>query len=335
MIDLNNKNIEWINTGRALCMIFVYIAHCNFYYQNHISPFYFIYKPFYLSFFFFLSGFLFFKDLDNFPYYKKIKNIACKLIWPAIVFPSLIWIPKAFAHSNEVSVYAYLIDIFGGTAAWFVSTLIIAQLLSLVLIKCFKTRLSVMLVISFVTMLSAFALHTIQPEPFPWYYKSGMIALFFLVLGGLTRKYYHFIARFISTKYFIISAVIYLGLMLYNYYYLGYFQAIMSVKYDNIPLGIVSNLLGIFFMLQLSHALPIVKWIQYIGKNSLLFYFFGGGVPLVVGQLAMRFIPFDGYLMTAIVTMLCLALLFPISYVINRYLPWLLDFSLIIKRINS
>lgn len=335
MIDLNNKNIGWINTGRALCMIFVYIAHCNFYYQNHISFLYFVYKPFYLSFFFFISGFLFFKDLENFQFRKKIKNLGCKLLWPVIVFPTIIWIPKAFAHSNEVSIAAYFIDVFGGTAAWFVSTLLVAQLLALLLVYLFKNRLWLMLVIGGVTMLSAFAIAKMQPEPFPWYYKSGMIALFFLVLGGLARKYYHVISRFINTKNLVIGTVLYLGLMLYNYYCLGYFQAIMAVQYDNIPLGIVSNILGIFFMLQLCHALPKINWMQYIGKNTLIFYFFGGGVPLVVGQLAISFVPFEGYFMTFIVTVLCLALLFPISYVINRYFPWLLDFSLIIKRIKQ
>ena len=326
------KDIEWINTGRALCMLCVFIAHCNFYYQEHISVIYFIYKPFYMSFFFFMSGFLFFKELDKYPFKKKIKNIIYKLLWPIIFFPTIIWFPKAIIHNNEISIIAYIYNVFGGTASWFVAALIISQLLSLVLIYLFKNRLWLMLLIGFITMILAFELVKIQPEPFPWYYKSGMIALFFLVLGGITRKYYDKISHFISIKNLVVSAIIYFGVTIYNYYNLGYFQAIMSVDYDNIPFGILSNLLGIFFMLQLSHALPNINWLQYIGKNTLLFYFFGGGVPLVIGQLVLRFIPFDGYIMTFIETVFCVAILFPITYVINNYFPWTLDFSKIINR---
>ena len=144
----NEKNIIWINTGRALCMICVYIAHCNVYYLNHISPLYFLYKPFYLAFFFFLSGFLFFKNLDNFLFKKKISSILNKLVWPVIFFPSLIWVPKMIAHGGSIGLEAYLTDILGGTAAWFVSTIIVAQLISLLLVYVFKKRLFAMLLIS-------------------------------------------------------------------------------------------------------------------------------------------------------------------------------------------
>lgn len=325
----NKKDIAWINTGRALCILCVYIAHCNVYFQNHESPLYFIYKPFYLSFFFFISGFLFFKDLDKFPFKKKIAGIVNKLLWPVIVFPSLIWIPKMLAHGNSPDIDAYLLDIFGGTASWFVSTIIVAQLISLLLIFIFKSRLHIMLIVGIISMMSAFYLKTIDPSPFPWYYKSGMVAVFFLVPGGIARKYYDRLERIISLPYLLVSGAVYICLMLYNYYYLGYYQAIMSVEYDNIPLGLFNNLLGIFFMIQLCHYIPEVKWLQYIGKNSIVFYFFGGGVPLVIGYLTRTYIPFQGYVMTILVTILCVAIVFPICYVIKRYFAWTLDFSII------
>ena len=331
----DKKDIAWINTGRALCMIFVYIAHCNFYYINHISPIYFIYKPFYLSFFFFISGFLLFKNQKEFPFRKKIAGIINKLFWPAILFPSIIWIPKMFAHGNNPNIYAYLLDIFGGTAAWFVSTIIVAQLICMLLIFLFKNRIDLMLFITAGLMFFAFYLRTIDETPFPWYYKSGMVASLFLVLGGIARKYYDKLQLIISIHSLIISGILYLGLMLYNYYNWGYGQAIMSVRYDNIPLGLFNNFLGIFFMIQLCHYIPEIKWLQYIGKNSIVFYFFGGGVPLVIGYLVRTYIPFQGYLMTIFVTIICLAIVFPVNYVIKRFFPWMLDFSLITKRFKS
>ncbi len=162
-----------------------------------------------------------------------------------------------------------------------------------------------------------------------------MIAFLFMVLGGLTRNYYDVIKRFIYCRNLIISTMVYFGVMLYNYYYLGWFQAIMSVEYDNIIFGLVCNLLGIIFMLQLCHYIPSIKWLQYIGKNSIIFYFFAGGVPLVIGYLTKTYIPYQGYVMTLLVTILSVALVFPVSYIINRYFSWTLDFSKITNKLSQ
>lgn len=331
----NKHDITWVNTGKALCMICVYIAHCNFYYLNLPSPIHYVYKPIYLSLFFFISGFLLFKSLDSFPFKKKLLGIANKLLWPVIVFPSIIWLPKMFAHGNIINIEAYIIDIFGGTASWFVSALIIAQLVCIGLIFLFKRRLYLMLMVTTILMFLAFYLRTIDETSFPWYYKSGMIASFFLVLGGITRNYYDKLKSIVSVSALIISGVLYIGLMVYNYYNWGITQAIKSVTYDNIPLGLFNNILGIFFMIQLCHYIPDIKWLQYIGKNSIVFYFFGGGVPLVIGLLVRTYVPFDGYIMTILVTITCLAIVFPINYVIKRFFPWMLDFSLITKRFKK
>ena len=329
------RDIAWINTGKALCMICVYIAHCNFYYLDIQSPIHFIYKPFYLSLFFFISGFLLFNNLESFPFKKKLSSVANKLVWPAILFPACIWLPKMFAHGNMININAFMMDIFGGTATWFVSALIVAQLVCILLIFLFKNRLYLMLLITAGLMFLAFYLRTIDETPFPWYYKSGMIASFFLVLGGVARKYYDTLQSIISVWAMIISGAMFLAIMLYNYYNWGYGQAIMNARYESIPLGLFNNFLGIFFMIQLCHFIPEIKWLQYIGKNSIVFYFFGGGVPLVIGLLVRTYVPFEGYLMTILVTITCLAIVFPVNYVIKRFFPWMLDFSLITKRFKS
>lgn len=334
-ISVDNKNITWVNTGRGLCLLCVYIAHCNFYYLHLESPIYFIYKPFYLSFLFFISGFLFFKDLNKFPYKKKISNIINKLFWPVILFSSLIWIPKRLAHGNEINLNTYLLDVFGGTAVWFISALIVAQIIGLILVYFFKNKLHLMLIISIFTMFTGFYLASFHPSPFPWYYKSGLVALFFLTLGGVFRQYYEKFKRFISIRNLIISGTLFIAVMLINYYTIHSQQAIMSVTYDNIPLGLFNNLLAIFFMIQLSHFLPVIKWLEYIGKNSIVFYFFAGGVPLVIGYLTRTYIPIQGFLMTFIETALCVAIIFPINYIIKRYFAWFLDLSILLNRFKS
>lgn len=327
------QNIAWINTGRALSIIGIYIAHCNIYYLALDSKALLFTNLFRIAFFYFLSGFLFFRSLDKYSKKEKFSKILCKLIWPALLFPAIIWIPKMFAHGNAIDIKDFLIDIFGGTATWFVSSIIVGQLLLLLLLRLVKKYIPI-LIITFILCLLAFYLNTINSDPFPWYYKSGFISAFFLTLGGGSYKFCKNIDKYISKTYLIISG----GLCIVMHilcFKLEIYQNIMNVRYESIPLGLFNNFLGIFFMIQLCHFIPEIKWLQYIGKNSIVFYFFGGGVPLVIGLLVRTYVPFEGYLMTILVTITCLAIVFPVNYVIKRFFPWMLDFSLITKRFKS
>lgn len=321
----NKRNIIWINTGRALSIIGIYIAHCNFYYLNLESAALLFTNLFRISFFYFISGFLFFRSLEKYSRKEKFQKILNKLLWPAIFFPSLIWLPKMIAHGNVIDLESFVVNIFGGIATWFVSSIIVGQLLLLLILYVIKKYIYT-LAVSFVLFLLAFYLNNINPDPFPWYYKSGMIGAFFLSLGGGLYKYVNNIEKYISIKSLLISGIACIIMHIYCFNY-NIYQNIMSVDYDNIPLGLFNNLLGIFFMIQLCHYIPEIKWLQYIGKNSIIFYFFGGGVPLVMGYLVRTYIPFQGYLMTILVTILCLVIVFPINYIIKRYFAWTLDFS--------
>lgn len=132
--EMDDKYIVWINTGRGICMLCVFIAHCNFYYLNNLLPIIFVFRPFYISFFFFLSGFLMLKDLSKFSFKRKIKNIMYKLLWPVLLYPTLIWIPKSLVHGRDVRIETYLLDLLGGTASWFVAALIVAQIILIIAI---------------------------------------------------------------------------------------------------------------------------------------------------------------------------------------------------------
>ncbi|MBQ3576810.1 MAG: acyltransferase family protein, partial [Coprobacter sp.] len=80
MINSNN-NIKWVNIGRALSMIGIYIAHCNFYYLNLESNAMLFSNLFRVPFFYFISGFLFFRSLEKYTHKEKFEKIIYKLIW--------------------------------------------------------------------------------------------------------------------------------------------------------------------------------------------------------------------------------------------------------------
>lgn len=207
----NKRNIIWINTGRALSIIGIYIAHCNFYYLNLESAALLFTNLFRISFFYFISGFLFFRSLEKYSRKEKFQKILNKLLWPAIFFPSLIWLPKMIAHGNVIDLESFVVNIFGGIATWFVSSIIVGQLLLLLILYVIKKYIYT-LAVSFVLFLLAFYLNNINPDPFPWYYKSGMIGAFFLSLGGGLYKYVNNIEKYISIKSLLISGIAYVKL---------------------------------------------------------------------------------------------------------------------------
>ena len=57
----NKKNIIWINTAKALCMLFVFLYHAEWYLDFRLLKVDGFYHPFYINCFFFLSGYLLFR----------------------------------------------------------------------------------------------------------------------------------------------------------------------------------------------------------------------------------------------------------------------------------
>ena len=50
---MQSKNIKWINTARALCMISVYLLHSEFYYGDAGFSYGYALTPFYVNTFIF------------------------------------------------------------------------------------------------------------------------------------------------------------------------------------------------------------------------------------------------------------------------------------------
>ena len=61
-----NRSINWINAVKAVCIIFVFFAHLQSYYQLSFPTVNAFFSPFYVNAFFFVSGYLlFWKQLSS------------------------------------------------------------------------------------------------------------------------------------------------------------------------------------------------------------------------------------------------------------------------------
>lgn len=329
---MQSKNIKWINTARALCLISVYLLHSEFYYGDAGFSYGYALTPFYVNTFFFISDYLLFKkymkvpETISFPkkeYHKLIANVIFRLVIPTLVFSTLIYIPKMIFHGNPLSFGQYLHDVWGGTSYWFTSALSVAQILLAVLLLSQRSHMAFYVVAC--TLLSLLGIHLrgIFPSPFPWYYQTGMASTLLMSLGGIYLRYESRINKIISKPYvFGVAAFVYLySIMITN-------PAHLQKTIPDIYMHLweyLTILCSIICIITLSHLLPQVKWLEYIGKNSIIFYFFSGVMPALFGSIISLFAPDASYALTLTVTSIALLAATGINLIIQQYFPYLTD----------
>ena len=195
-LTANKKNeIVWINTAKAICMLLVFVNHCEFYADSsffNIRPFY---KLFFVNLFFVVSGYLFFRKQLNSPVIdetrseyakgtgrKTLTNVVFRILIPTIIFGLFFFIPKIVIRGEGFDFEYLFMDVFLGNWSWFTSTLFVTEVLLVAMLFFRIKNLWFYLSISAV----AWGLITLIPHKsnFIWHWQSGVCALLPLTLGG-------------------------------------------------------------------------------------------------------------------------------------------------------
>lgn len=188
--------------------------------------------------------------------------------------------------------------------------------------------------ISFLFIVIGFISTVYISHPCPWFFNYGLISLIYILLGCTYRKYERFLIL-TSKRNLFLSVIIYSILITLNklyptsiYYY--------SMTSENISLlGIISFLIlslsGIWMMLNIVTILPRnIKYLQYVGKYSLIYYFLNGGV-ITVCVIVCNYIGFsynalihrEILLYAIVILLLTLA-----TSIIMKFCPWMVgDFN--------
>ena len=324
----SDKNIFWIDAVKALCMIGVYFAHAEVYYPAaKFSVMHFI-APFYVTAFFCVNGYLYSLKISNETdaetdrmevFFGQLKNVVFKLIIPTILFSTLIFVPRNLFHHEPMSVGKYLFMVVGGCANWFTSALACLQIYIAVLALFFGNKRYLYLISAFVFFAAALLLQRVVVSPFPWYWKSGMVGILPFVLGMLYQRYEQIFERkgFVSV----------LPLLLYIVYCALPCKVqcnVAGVQFD-LP-GVIVMCFGILSVIRLSKWLPGNRWLAYVGRHSIVFYFLSGVFPAFWGAVLKKVFhgaPNYGIVLLSIIASLLSAA--ACSWVIYRFLPFMVD----------
>lgn len=313
------KEIQWINTGRAICMICVFVLHSESRFGIDTFRYSYYFMPFFLTLFFFISGYLFLGN-DTINYAKKVKSIFGKMIWPYFIFTSLIWIPKMLKYGKDISLYEYFVDVFGGTASWFIAALIVAQLVVLLVTKIFNIAFThKYLLLGGILFLFSCYLRQKYPSSFPWFYQLGLLNIIYLFMGASYRRIENKMVKYYTIKNLVLMTLSYFLLMKID---LNYF---VFDFWTRASFDFIESVIGIVMMLNLCYLLPKIDVISYMGRNSIVFYFLSGASPTIIGYL-FNILHFPhSYSMVLLVSFFSLMIIYPVTYILKRYLPFTID----------
>ena len=279
----NMQRIEWIDFCRGLFMMMILWFHTEYYYIGHLVIPYSLYVENSLIGFFFISGYLFFPYRNNIYIRKGIYNTLRKLLIPYLcIVPIIYFIKTSLQHDFSFS--NMFISVLTGKASWFVSSLILCHLYIVMVCSIRKLWVTItacslpfLIIMSFVNSNAEIDVTSIA--------NVSAITIFFMLCGHIYRRFEKHINNIPKITYVVLGAV----LFVLKYIEIGndIKMTLYTINIDNYLLLILDTLIWCFIIIgccKMAHGilgtLPC-RYIKWIGKHSLVFYFICGGVPRI------------------------------------------------------
>lgn len=245
-----------------------------------------------------------------------------RIVLPSILFAAIEFFPSSLMQGRGIDMVNFAYKTIGGGTYWFTSALVISEIIVLLL---FATRVKNIWFYSAVTLVIGLTGMVLQRGMYGheiWAWHRGIVAVMFLGFGGLYWRYENVISKY-SKWYVTIGLLVLYVVILLCCKNINPNISILSLQ----PLGIVTTLLSCILLIELCKLLPENKIINYIGQNTLGFYFMSGALPIVVSMLAHKLLN-GSYLAVMLADwIICLIMAFIIVKFINRCLPWMFDFK--------
>ena len=313
------ERVGWIDFLRGISMIAILVFHTEVYYKEYdVTPYY-IYTTNAIVLFYFISGYLFYRqgELD---YMKKILSIVRSLVIPYFIFTTLIAVPKALLRQESIDWTETVSNILSGRASWFIAALIIGEVFftTLLLIKRRKTLwLSI----------AAACLITYYIVPFNqhnyWQWQDALLAVTFLYTGYLYHQYKDFFHTINKPLY---SSLLLLILILIKVYEYHVDLPMRNIAIESAPLFLADAMVWLLLVVSMINYIPHVRMIEWTGQHCIVYYFLCGGCPLIVSMLMNKTgFGYDGYFYRFLIAfLLCYSLATVITAGIYRYVPFIL-----------
>lgn len=117
---------DWVDFGKGLLMILVYVYHSEVIIGSQHS-FSWWFAPFFLTGFFFLSGYLYTSNIRLVNFKEKLKQVFRTILVPYVIFMVFMLGPKIMLL--DIDAEQQIIDVLMFRASWFVVVIGVLQIL--------------------------------------------------------------------------------------------------------------------------------------------------------------------------------------------------------------
>ena len=310
----------WIDMAKGFAMLSILLFHTDVYNFDELLIPYEFYVENFLALFFFVSGFLFYREETDFDIKHKFKSILKTIVLPYFIFTSLMSVPKALVYGNALST-DIITNILFGQASWFVTALVIAEILFSILILLSAKNKYVMPAVCFICGISSVYF---SPSFNFWHFHNAMLAMPYIYLGYVYHKHEIPVTWFVNNKVFVCAGTVLLVAMKYVEHTSGLRMLFEPVWVTSFLLFFIDTMLFItLFILLIKHIRPY-KTICWTGRNSLVYYFLCGGVPLVtnrlLGIIGINYA--DNIIILLVITAFVYLVTTIITHLIVKYIPF-------------
>ena len=322
--DLNTsspgKRIEWIDVSKGIFMFCVFICHTEFVPDLYGR----IYSPFFLTGFFFLSGYLFHNPDKKFVLSFKLIRAVETILIPYLIYWILSFTVEHLLKRDFNFIPQLLHDIMWGQKFWFISALICTQIMFSIFLSINKEpKYAVLFAVA--SLLVWYFTPLSKPDIIvPWCFNNALIANFFLGMGYYIKTYQvKFIELIKNNIVGTVTTILFISLIVYNWIILKNEMNFPGNKFGILWVFIAYAVVGIYVVLFLSNKYTRFNWlIIFIGENSLLYYFFQNQVLKVLKVVVRKAgITEPNYIIPVVMAlMVAIILVIPIL-LIKKYFP--------------
>ena len=304
-------------------MLSILLDHTEIYYTgSNLIP-YDWYVSNVLIVFFFLSGYLMYKQ-QGFSLKHKLTSIGHSLLLPYLLFTAVLALPKAFVHGWSIDLKSVLLPILTGRASWFIATLIVSETVFSLFLWITRGKVIPLFLLSFCALVGSVLL-TKQSTDYAWCINNALQAVFFLCIGWFyqsRKEVFNRINTPLYTSFLFISLIIIKGYATCK----GVHTMIYPMGIDSYFLFFLDMLTSIFLLVNICKQLLRCKLVEWVGAHSIVYYFVCGGVPLCLSLVLEKVgLGYHGaYYSVLIAYALVCIVASCIVAIVYRYLPFML-----------
>lgn len=274
------KRIDWIDTLKYICIIFVMCSHLE-----SCTPFWTaIYSPIYLNGFFFASGYVYVhrRNFELF-IYKKLRQLFIPWFVFSVFNICLSHVLTFNEHDGlKTELLRNMLQIRGhGDEIWFVAALFVAFIPFYFFVDCYECtgvrhKTAIAVLIAWLFSLSSIIYLIFMPadvfpwrsNSLPWHLEYAFQAMFYMILGYLFRKQGERRLEKINSTSVLGCFLIIYALLICILQRIDFTIYIIS----KILLQYTVAIIGIIVLILVTRNVKPNRYIRFVGQNTLVYF---------------------------------------------------------------